>query len=212
MFVRQRFLFTHCFHLFCNRMNHNENDFLSNIPYDPTYEKLKPIDIQGTTFFVDEFNFVQVFTDGACLKNGQANASAGMGVYFGPNHVSNISKALTGYQSNNRAELLAVFEAIVIAIKHKIQKLCINTDSVYVIKSLTEWRHNWRKNNWINARGHEVANKLEFETLEKIFETTTRMIRCYRYVPGHENVAGNIQADLLARAGAAQNIQNMFDT
>ena len=49
---------------------------------------------------------LRVFTDGACSNNGRKNAKAGIGVYFGENDERNISKRITGKQTNNTAEFL----------------------------------------------------------------------------------------------------------
>lgn len=43
--------------------------------------------INGLQFEVDSDGFVVVYTDGSCFKNGQADACAGYGVYFGDNHI-----------------------------------------------------------------------------------------------------------------------------
>lgn len=54
-----------------------------------------------------------VYTDGACSSNGRAGAAAGIGVYWGEQHVDNISEPLSnGTPTNNRAELTAVIRAI----------------------------------------------------------------------------------------------------
>ena len=37
-------------------------------------------------FRVNKEGFVIVYTDGACLRNGQPDAQAGIGVWFGPDH------------------------------------------------------------------------------------------------------------------------------
>ena len=38
-------------------------------------------------FLLDSEGYVIVYTDGSCFNNGQKNACAGYGVYFGDNHV-----------------------------------------------------------------------------------------------------------------------------
>lgn len=37
-------------------------------------------------FSLDDDEYVIVYTDGACLRNGQPNADAGLGVWFGEDH------------------------------------------------------------------------------------------------------------------------------
>jgi hypothetical protein len=50
-----------------------------------------------------------VYTDGSCLNNGTARASAGIGVFFGLNSRRNISRKLVADKiSNNVAEIRAI--------------------------------------------------------------------------------------------------------
>lgn len=57
---------------------------------------------------------ILVYTDGACQRNGQPGAKAGVGVFFGENHPKNISVHLSGdRQTNQRAELTAALLAVV---------------------------------------------------------------------------------------------------
>ena len=91
-----------------------------------------------------------VYTDGACSQNGYKNAKAGYGIYFGENDNRNISKRLTGKQTNNVAELTAVIEAYNI-IKEDLsngKKICIVTDSNYVLKCVGSYGEKCFKNNW----------------------------------------------------------------
>ncbi len=91
-----------------------------------------------------------IYTDGACSQNGYKNAKAGYGIYFGENDHRNISKRLTGKQTNNVAELTAVIEAYNI-IKEDLsngKKICIVTDSNYVLKCVSSYGEKCLKNNW----------------------------------------------------------------
>jgi len=49
--------------------------------------------------------WVDVYTDGACVNNGDYNAKAGLGVWWGSG-MKNLSERVPGAQTNNRAELL----------------------------------------------------------------------------------------------------------
>ena len=48
--------------------------------------KVGPKYSQRNNFQVDEDGYVVVYTDGACLNNGQSNPKAGVGVWFGSGH------------------------------------------------------------------------------------------------------------------------------
>lgn len=43
--------------------------------------------IGNMEFLLDSEGYVIVYTDGSCFNNGQKNACAGYGVYFGDEHV-----------------------------------------------------------------------------------------------------------------------------
>jgi ribonuclease HI len=82
-----------------------------------------------------------VYTDGSCLHNGQKNASAGLGIFFGPGDPRNVSKTIEGKQTNNTAELSALIEAYLM-LEEDIQKgirIVIASDSEYAIRCASSY-------------------------------------------------------------------------
>ena len=53
---------------------------------------------------------MNIFTDGACSRNGSKHAKAGIGIYIDKDHPKNTSKRINGKQTNNTAELKAIIE------------------------------------------------------------------------------------------------------
>lgn len=90
-------------------------------------------------FDIDNEGYVQVYTDGACSGNGRTSAKAGLGVYWGEGHVMNISEPVTGRATNNCGEIQAATKAIKQALDNGVTKLSINTDSQFLINSVTKW-------------------------------------------------------------------------
>lgn len=84
-------------------------------------------------------DYVHVYTDGACSSNGRSGARAGLGVYWGDGHPLNVSEPVSGRATNNTGEIQAATRAIRQAQEHGVEKLAINTDSKFLIKSATEW-------------------------------------------------------------------------
>jgi ribonuclease HI len=83
-----------------------------------------------------EQNTLKIFTDGGCSGNGTVSAIAGIGVYFGENDPRNMSKRIIGVQTNNRAELSAIIEALRVILNFEgVVSIC--TDSEYSIKGIT---------------------------------------------------------------------------
>jgi ribonuclease HI len=80
-------------------------------------------------------NYIHIYTDGACTNNGNKNAIAGIGVYFEGKEYNDISKRIDGSQTNNRAELTAIIEAMK-TVKSE-DNIIIYTDSSYAINGIT---------------------------------------------------------------------------
>ncbi|KAF9450282.1 ribonuclease H-like protein, partial [Macrolepiota fuliginosa MF-IS2] len=117
-----------------------------------------------------------VFVDGACRGNGRPWARAGMGIYFGPRSYHNFYQRLEGHQTNQRAEINAAILAL-----RKVQDLVederldaktvvLASDSMYVVKAMTEWIVKWRGNGWLNVRGGRVENWSDLQELDRLID------------------------------------------
>ncbi|KAJ5776004.1 uncharacterized protein N7511_001015 [Penicillium nucicola] len=171
---------------------------------------------------------LRIYTDGSSLRNGTPLASAGVGVYFGPDDQRfvyprarcldhflirltypsrNVSEPLKGArQTNQRAELTAILRAIDIAPRHR--DVTIITDSRYAIDCVTVWFVNWRRNNWMTRDKKPVENKDLVESiLVKIEERNDLKVKTlFEWVKGHNKDHGNEEADRLAVKGAHQGV------
>lgn len=114
----------------------------------------------------------------------------------------NTAAPVTGPATNNRGEIQAVNKAINLAANVGISKLCINTDSHFVIRSVTEWMKNWKERNWRLSSGGPVKNESDFRQLDLTIEDNPQMQIQWKYVPAHTGIRGNERADELARLGA----------
>ncbi|KAI1305466.1 ribonuclease H-like protein [Xylaria venustula] len=122
---------------------------------------------------------VLIFTDGACLNNGQANPKAGWALVHGPALAGQPALVASGrledkgpfgdsgIQSSNRAELRAVIAAL--RLRHwsgeGFDTIVIATDSEYVATGSTVWAKSWVKNGWRTAGKADVKNKDLWEML-----------------------------------------------
>ncbi|TRX90105.1 hypothetical protein FHL15_009024 [Xylaria flabelliformis] len=123
-------------------------------------------------------NAVLIFTDGACLNNGQLNPKAGWAIVHGPGfgrQPAIVSERLENVgpfgdpsvQTSNRAELRAVIAAFRFRVwsGEGFKKIVIATDSEYVTLGATTWAKNWISNNWKKNGTGEVKNKDMWEML-----------------------------------------------
>ncbi|KAI8049052.1 ribonuclease H-like domain-containing protein, partial [Syncephalis plumigaleata] len=141
-----------------------------------------------------------IYTDGSGLSNGQQNAIAGVGVYFGANDSRNISEPLAGaVQTNQRAEITAVIRALETAGVH--QPVEIRTDSAYVVNAVNSWIRNWKQRNWRKSDGKPVMNDDLFRRLDELLMAHTSPVKM-THVRAHIGIEGNEAADRLAVNGA----------
>lgn len=95
---------------------------VNDVIMESQLQQTKFIQHQSLDYIQDTNGYIQVYTDGACVQNGKPTAKAGIGVYFCEGHPLNVSRRITGVATNNRAEILAVIEAIKIAKENNIKK------------------------------------------------------------------------------------------
>lgn len=119
---------------------------------------------------------VEVYTDGACSKNGKAGSKASWAFYF-PEHKT-LSKAdrvpEEELQTNQRGELMAISEAVKaaeIAFDLDDTDLKIYSDSMYSKNCLTTWIPSWVRNNWKTSQGGDVQHR------DLIEDTSNRLAR-----------------------------------
>lgn len=114
-----------------------------------------------------------IYTDGACLDNGQQNPRAGCAFVFRPQ----VPPVVAGYssfrlenkgptgephtQTSNRAELRAVIGALRFRYwkGEGFDTLVIATDSEYVVEGATNWVRGWLRRDWKTSTGTSVKNK-----------------------------------------------------
>ncbi len=176
-----------------------------------TTEIINPVKINPS-------NIIQVWTDGSALNNGKYNAKGGVGVYFGPDDIRNISeKLISNKPTNNLAELTAILNALVILIREKRHNdnIYLYSDSKYSIDAITKWAINWEKNGWINSTKKKVINKETIYNIRQLYTQFTQFnfihVNSHQPEPFNKDSKewtiwyGNDQVDKLAVIGANSN-------
>ena len=101
--------------------------------------------------------------------------------------------------TNNRMEMMAALQALR---QVKIRGLAsepveVYTDSVYLIRGITQWVFGWRKKDWKNAAGVEVANQ---DLWRELMGAVAGLKISWRFIRGHAGIPGNERVDEIAVA------------
>ena len=134
-----------------------------------------------------------VYTDGSC-KGNPGPGGIGAVVYRDGSIIDTFSQ---GYYTttNNRMEMLAVITALE---KYgAVDTIVVWTDSTYVQKGMTEWKENWKKNNWMRTEGGRKKSVKNADLWQKLDELADGHVQ-FQWVKGHAADEGNEMADRLA--------------
>lgn len=132
---------------------------------------------------------ILVYCDGAC--RGNPGGPGGWGAW-----IQTPTRAVEIYggapdTTNNRMELTAAIEALRWIVEPS--DVTVFTDSQYVVKGMTEWRHGWVKKNWKDVKNVELWKAL--------IDAAQRHKAVFKWVRGHNGHVGNERADALANEG-----------
>ncbi|QDP01076.1 ribonuclease HI [Thalassotalea sp. PS06] len=137
---------------------------------------------------------VDIYTDGSCLGNPGPGGYGAILIY--KEHRKELSQ---GYKrtTNNRMEMLATIVAL-----ESLKESCaitLTTDSQYVRQGITQWIHNWLKNNWRTSSKQAVKNA---DLWKRLHQETQRHKIDWKWVKGHSGHPENERCDELARTAA----------
>ncbi|BBP04554.1 ribonuclease H [Sulfuriferula plumbiphila] len=136
---------------------------------------------------------INIYSDGACKGN------PGVGGWGALLVSGEHRKELVGGErltTNNRMELTAVIEALQ-SLKRS-SRVCIHTDSQYVLKGITEWLPNWKRRGWRTSANTPVKN---VDLWQRLDELVSQHQVDWLWVKGHNGHPGNERADALANQG-----------
>jgi ribonuclease HI len=151
-------------------------------------------------------NEIQIFTDGASRGNP---GPGGWGAIIDLGEEIVEIGGRNDRTTNNRMELSAVVESLENLENRNLSKAKVKffTDSQYVANGVNMWINGWRRNNWKNKAGEEIANIDLWQKLDdylNIFEVKAE------HVEGHVGVPANERVDAIATSFADNKPDQLF--
>jgi ribonuclease HI len=158
----------------CKKLYHDEKFKVSN----------NQTSLPSSLFGLENKNSydVEIWTDGACIYNGTPRAKAAWAFVSGKKEQAGL---VEGAQTNNRAEGLAIYHALVWAAGKKFTKIKLHTDSQISIHGVTKPSHLVK------------ANREIFEDIEQVIKGCHLQVEFVK-VLGHSGDINNERVDKLA--------------
>lgn len=118
--------------------------------------------------------------------------------------------------TNNRMELVAVIRALdrlskMPSFKAAPTPVQVLTDSVYVIRGITQWIWGWQRKGWKTAEGNDVSNVELWRALSAAVMQFKGLAKLeWGYVRGHSGIPGNERVDQIAVAFSKRNYVDLY--
>ncbi len=154
---------------------------------------------------------ILIYCDGACSGNP---GPGGWGAIVGIPHkkITELGGSLA-QTTNNQMELTGSIEALRF-IENEPGPVAILTDSVYVIKGITQWAYGWQKRGWMTAENKPVSNRELWEKLVQTVATRKKKFSdskiSWTFVRGHIGIKGNERCDEIAVAFSQRQSPDLY--
>ncbi|MBC7420484.1 MAG: ribonuclease HI [Bdellovibrio sp.] len=150
---------------------------------------------------------IVIYSDGACSGNPGPGGWASIVIFGNKKYVQELARAEPA-TTNNRMEITGSLAALILCANSPelltTKKMIMLTDSVYVIRGITEWIFGWKKRGWKTAANEPVSNQDLWEELDavvtKIKALNPNLEMQWSFVKGHAGIAGNERCDQIAVA------------
>lgn len=143
---------------------------------------------------------------------GYVNKSDGSPTSVTVLHYIDCFGTLIGNQAtNNEAEIVALANAVEMAIGLDVKKVVFASDSRYTIDGAREWRKQWKLNGWRKRDKSEIPNVLHWIAMDPKLDLLIErgVDHTFQWVEGHSGLLGNDLADNLATRGVFANLKGL---
>jgi len=144
-----------------------------------------------------------IYTDGAC----EPNPGKGGWAFVAYSNGNEVYYETGGDVSstNNIMEMTGVLRALEwLRDELRVTTATIYSDSQYVVKGCTIWRHGWKRKGWKRGQNAELANADLWREISALLDGMNVTIK---WVKGHAGILGNERADELSQIGREQAIE-----
>ncbi len=164
---------------------------------------------------MDSIDKIVIYGDGAC--SGNPGPGGWGSIVISSSHVEELAGSHP-QTTNNRMEMTAVLKALQFCdanwAQNKLIQIFIFTDSIYLIRGITQWIFGWKKRGWKTTANEEVSNQDLWEDLDRVIvklkNLNPKVELKWNFVKGHAGDPGNERCDELAVAGSKKDYIDLY--
>ena len=139
---------------------------------------------------------VILYTDGACSGNPGPGGWACMLTHPDTQTIKKLADGVE-HTTNNRMELSAVIEGL--SVLKRRSRVLVVSDSAYVVRGMSEWVHQWIKNDWHRGpRGKQPVKNSDL--WKQLVDLCARHEVTFEHVRAHTGHPANEECDRMATA------------
>lgn len=161
-------------------------------------------------------NRIVIYGDGAC--SGNPGPGGWGSIVITHNWVTELAGSEDS-TTNNRMEISAILNALSWCLGNaaKVQpdEILIFTDSVYLIRGITQWIFGWKRRGWKTAENGEVSNQELWQDLDRVIFSLKKKFPevelNWNFVKGHAGDPGNERCDVIAVAGSKKQYIDLYE-
>ena len=158
--------------------------------------------IPENRYLYNEQGTVTAYTDGSSYNITTSKKYSGYGVLWNIGHPMNLSRPTPvdkDKHTNNAAEICGLIMVIIQAKTIGLKKLCVYTDSRYVMETTNKSLNRWAQYNFLDNDGLPRPNLTLWKKLHNILQNFELELR---WVKAHNKNKYNEEVDKLAKKGA----------
>jgi ribonuclease HI len=164
----------------------------------------------------DDLMDLQLYTDGSCHPTNPGPGGYAFLLLLNKAGVEVELASDARFGGNNTTNNIMEMKAVILGLTHvlttypnqkakpTVTAIEVFSDSTYVVKGITLWVHNWKKNQWKTAKKQPVANQELWQELDDVVTSAKAQfpIVKFTWVKGHSDNLYNQKVDQLASKAA----------
>jgi len=144
---------------------------------------------------------IYLYTDGSVARPTEGKSPGGWAYTFRYDGKVYQESGCCNLVTSNQMEMMAAIKVMQRLLNMGLEgeRICIVSDSQYLINGASQWLLDWKRKGWLNGKGRKLKNR---EFWKQIDYLSAHFKIRFKWIRGHNGHPDNEAVDKLARAAA----------